>query len=180
MGADARFGSIDSLAGVRPELQATISRARKLVLKELRQFERQFPERQGLIHADLHFGNILSAGEELVAIDFDDCGYGFHAYDLAVPMLSLEGMVGREKRKRLPEFEGALISGYSAKKTWDHHDERIFPYLIAARRLAMLGWLSSRRDLPRLKKLLNRAASDAARSLEHCRDLVWIFRKAAD
>ncbi|HEX5049798.1 MAG TPA: phosphotransferase [Gammaproteobacteria bacterium] len=179
VGAGARFGSVDSLAGIRPELQAAITRARKRVLQELREFERRFPQRQGLIHADLHFGNILSAGGRLLAIDFDDCGHGFHAYDLAVPLLSAEGMVGNERRARLPELEDALILGYSSKKTWDRHDERVFPYFIAARRLAMLGWLSSRRDHPKLKKLLKRAAAKAVRSLQR-RGLAGLLQKVAD
>jgi Ser/Thr protein kinase RdoA (MazF antagonist) len=179
VGARARFGSIDSLAGVPSELQAAISRARKRVVQELREFERRFPRRQGLIHADLHFGNILSAGGEILPIDFDDCGYGFHAYDLAVPLLSAEGMAGNERRARLRELEDALISGYSSKKTWDRHDERVFPYFIAARRLAMLGWLSSRRDNPRLKSLLKRAVTKAVRSLKR-HGLGGLFREGVD
>lgn len=40
----------------------------------------------GLIHADLHGGNLLMHDESWTAIDFDDCGYGAFAFDLAMPI----------------------------------------------------------------------------------------------
>ena len=39
----------------------------------------------GLIHADLHHGNLL-LHDSLTAIDFDDCAYGSYAFDLAMPI----------------------------------------------------------------------------------------------
>lgn len=166
VGEKPTFGSIDSLAGIRPKQQETISRARKLVLKKLQRFEKKFPERQGLIHADLHFGNILSIDNSLGAIDFDDCGYGFHSYDLVIPLLSVERILGERKSNRLSEYKDALISGYQTKKKWDANDEKIFPYLFTARRLAMLGWFNSRSDNPRLKAHLKSAVDNGLRHLK--------------
>ena len=40
----------------------------------------------GLIHADLHHGNLLLHDDSLTAIDFDDCAYGSYAFDLAMPI----------------------------------------------------------------------------------------------
>lgn len=40
----------------------------------------------GLIHADLHHGNLLLHGENWTAIDFDDCAYGAYAFDFAMPL----------------------------------------------------------------------------------------------
>lgn len=165
VGERPSFGSIDSLAGIRPKQQEAISRARILVLKKLRRFEKDFPQKQGLIHADLHFGNILSIGKSLGAIDFDDCGYGFHSYDLVIPLLSVERLLGERKSNRLSEYKNALISGYQTKKKWDADDERIFPYLFTARRLAMLGWLNSRSDNPRLKAQLRSAVDNGLKHL---------------
>lgn len=152
MGSKPKFGSIDLLDGVSTKQQKIISQARKFVFAKLQQFEKKFPERQGLIHADLHFGNILTVGENLGAIDFDDCGFGFHAYDLVIPLISAQGILGEKGQNLLPEFKDALISGYLTGQSWDHNDEKIFPYLIAARRLTMLGWLNSRADNPKLRK----------------------------
>jgi len=148
VGVKPKFSSIDKLADVSRKQQEIITRARKLVFKKLRSFEKKFPERMGLIHADLHFGNILKIGSGLGAIDFDDCGYGFHAYDLAIPLYSVEHILSEKQQKRIPEYKEALIAGYTSKKTWDRSDEELFPYLLSARRLCMLGWLNSRSDNP--------------------------------
>ncbi len=39
----------------------------------------------GLVHSDLHHGNLIVDDGSLVAIDFDDCNYNWFAYDLAMP-----------------------------------------------------------------------------------------------
>ncbi|GIS21109.1 MAG: hypothetical protein CM15mP120_30250 [Pseudomonadota bacterium] len=38
----------------------------------------------GMIHADLHANNVLRNNGQLYVIDFDDAGFGWHAFDLAV------------------------------------------------------------------------------------------------
>lgn len=40
-----------------------------------------------VIHADLHSFNLLVHGSSLSVTDFDDAGFGWHAYDLAVALL---------------------------------------------------------------------------------------------
>lgn len=40
----------------------------------------------GLIHADLHSGNLLVHEDAVTAVDFDDCGYGSYAFDVAMPL----------------------------------------------------------------------------------------------
>ncbi len=122
--------------------------------------------RQGLIHADLHFGNILLVGENLGTIDFDDCGHGFHAYDLVIPILSVEGILGEKKCDRIPEYRDALFSGYSSKRKWDKADAAIYPHLTTARKLLMLGWLNSRSDNPRLRKHMPAALERALKYLK--------------
>ena len=164
LGLNAKFGSIESLAGVSPKNQKTISKARRLVWNKLRRFEKEFPRRLGLIHADLHFGNVLGAGENIGVIDFDDCGFGFHAYDLAVSLSSVENALGPKNMEKFPKFKAALLSGYTHEARWDADDEMILPYLMTARKLVMLGWLNSRSDNPRLKK---RLAGAVKRALQH-------------
>ena len=44
----------------------------------------------GLIHADLHYENFLFHDGVARAIDFDDCGWGFYLYDVAVTLWELE------------------------------------------------------------------------------------------
>ena len=48
------------------------------------------PAGYGLLHGDLHQENFLfTAGGRVAAIDFDDCGAGHDAYDLAIPVAEL-------------------------------------------------------------------------------------------
>ena len=42
------------------------------------------PEQFGMIHSDLHFGNIINNGENYAIIDFGDCRMGYYLLDLAV------------------------------------------------------------------------------------------------
>jgi Ser/Thr protein kinase RdoA (MazF antagonist) len=41
-------------------------------------------EGYGLIHQDAHAGNFFVHGDEIILFDFDDCVYGWFAYDIAV------------------------------------------------------------------------------------------------
>jgi Ser/Thr protein kinase RdoA (MazF antagonist) len=153
VGPGAKFGTIDHLPGTDKRKQTKITRARKLVYAKLRAFERRFPERQSLIHADLHFGNFVRSPRGLGAIDFDDCGFGFHAYDLAVPLTHLENMCAKEPKRYWRLFE-TIQEGYAAHAAWDEHDRAILPFMVAARRLLMLGWICSRQDNPRFRSVL--------------------------
>jgi Ser/Thr protein kinase RdoA (MazF antagonist) len=161
VGSKAKFGSIDKLAGISLKQQNTLAQARKSLFKKLQQFEKKYPQRMGLIHADLHFGNIVSNGKSLGAIDFDDCGYGFFAYDLVIPYLSVKNTLGEKKKHLIAEYKKALFDGYKTKRKWDKHDEAIFEHLITARKLLMLGWLNSRSDNPKLRKHLKGAVKNA-------------------
>jgi Ser/Thr protein kinase RdoA (MazF antagonist) len=65
------------------------------------------PDVYGLIHADLGTkGNVLFYGGEARAIDFDDGGFGYWIYDLAVPLCDWEG------EDVWFAYKGALLEGY--------------------------------------------------------------------
>jgi len=62
----------------------------------------------GLIHADLGTkGNVLFHGGEARAIDFDDAGFGYWMYDLAMPLSDWEG------EDVWPAYREALLKGYT-------------------------------------------------------------------
>lgn len=168
VGTNPKFGSIDKLPNVSPHEQKILTAARKLIFKKLKAFGKKYPQRMGLIHADLHFGNIVSNRKKLAAIDFDDCGYGFFAHDLVTPYVSVENSLSKKKAHLLPQYQKALIEGYKSKRKWDKNDEEIFRHLITARKLMMLGWLNSRSDNPRLKKYLKGAVKNVLEHLKNC------------
>ena len=79
VGTNPKFGSLNTLQSVTPKQQKAITKARQTVFKKLKQFEQKYPKRQGLIHADLHLGNVLLVNNKIWAIDFDECGHVFLA-----------------------------------------------------------------------------------------------------
>lgn len=71
------------------------------------------PASYGLIHGDLHFGNVVFAEGQPRAIDFGLCGYGFYMYDLTAALLELSA----EQRR-------SLIQGYSSVRALEPDYER--------------------------------------------------------
>src|SRR4051794_7489995 len=94
----------------------------------------------GLIHADLHQENVLHVGTTAGAIDFDDCGWGFHLYDLAVPLSELTA------RPRYPELRKALLEGYAARRTLAPDADAHIDAFIVLRGLQLLVWVLESRE----------------------------------
>jgi len=166
VGSNPKFGVIDHLSGVSSQEQRIITQARKKVFSKLKSFEKKFPDRQGLIHADLHFGNFLFQKGHLGAIDFDDCGLGFYGYDLAIPVNALDYIIKTTQKKNGPKLINSIYEGYASVMPFDSNDQNMTAYFIAARKLCMLGWLQSRSDNPRLKKHLKDAVKKAVKSFK--------------
>jgi Ser/Thr protein kinase RdoA (MazF antagonist) len=61
----------------------------------------------GLIHADLHLDNALFWRDEVRVIDFDDSGFGYWLYDIAVALWELR------QRSDYEQFRAALLDGYT-------------------------------------------------------------------
>jgi Ser/Thr protein kinase RdoA (MazF antagonist) len=97
-------------------------------------------ETWGLLHADLHLGNILFAGHEARAIDFDDCGYGPWIYDFAVTLAD------HWDRPDWPELRHALLDGYAEERPLP--DVRHLELMACARLVSVSLWLS---DLARTR-----------------------------
>ncbi len=104
----------------------------------------------GLIHADLHAGNVLAHQGTLGGIDFDDCGPGWFAYEMAVaigPPFDMESYW-----QRFAWF----------RETYEQHlpiDVRTVAAqecFVVTRRLSMVGWIGTRSDNPRLAALAPR------------------------
>lgn len=96
------------------------------------------PERFGLIHGDLRVANLLDDGERLAVIDFDDCGFGWFAYDFAAAISF------HEDDEAIPALQAAWLRGYRTVEPFDAEDEAMLPTMIMARRLLLTAWLASR------------------------------------
>ena len=79
-------------------------------------------------------------GDRLTAIDFDDCGFGWWAYDLASALSFIE------TDPRLPDLIAQWCEGYARIATLRSKDRAMIPSLIFLRRVLLTGWLASRAD----------------------------------
>ncbi|HEX3127501.1 MAG TPA: phosphotransferase [Thermoanaerobaculia bacterium] len=89
----------------------------------------------GFIHGDLHQWNYLFHGNEVRAIDFDDCGWGYYAYDMAVPLSYLED------QKTFPALQEAFLAGYQQIRPLPRRFADYLDVFLAARILVMLPWI---------------------------------------
>jgi Ser/Thr protein kinase RdoA (MazF antagonist) len=95
----------------------------------------------GLIHADLHCENILVTGDSIAPIDFDDAGFGWHMYDLAVILFA------ERDRPQFEAFKDAVLDGYQALRPLSKTDLRMLPLFILLRAMVLIGWLNQRPEL---------------------------------
>ncbi len=79
------------------------------------------PDDYGLIHDDLHFANFLILpGGQLAIIDFDDCGYGWYAIDVAMALFDVLVLYNpgneADKTQFAHHFMENYLSGYHQEK----------------------------------------------------------------
>jgi Ser/Thr protein kinase RdoA (MazF antagonist) len=111
-----------------------------------------------LIHADLHPGNVLIDGPCAAVIDFDDAGFGWHLYDLAVALVSYQD------HPCFATFRDACVSGYRSVRLLADADLALLPMFLLIRDLAQLGWFHQRPELPRdamIRRIKERVLANA-------------------
>lgn len=113
----------------------------------------------GIIHADLHHGNLLFESENVHAIDFDDCGWGHFLYDLAVTQWYLQA------RPDFAELCQAHIDGYRAVRSLPDEQIALLPTFRAARTLLMAVYMAGRADNPKLRDRAPQFVAHCARVL---------------
>ncbi len=112
-----------------------IEAARATVRERLRALPRT-PDRYGLVHGDLAFDNVLVRADGTpVIIDFDDCGWSWYPWELAVALFPFDGEAGFDERR------DALVRGYRAVAPLPDDVLAELPTFVMARRLVTLGWL---------------------------------------
>jgi Ser/Thr protein kinase RdoA (MazF antagonist) len=101
-----------------------------------------------LIHSDLHPQNIVLSADGLAVIDFDDSGFGWHVYELAVALFRTQG------RTHYEASEAALIARYRQQRTLSEAARRLLPMFILVLGLAVLGWANARPELDLASRML--------------------------
>lgn len=121
----------DMLLGARDRLHAALTRYGK-------------PGRTfSLIHADLHPRNVLIDGARAAVIDFDDAGFGWHQYDLAVALVTYQD------HRDFGLFRDACIAGYRSVRALADADLALLPMFLLIRDMVQMGWFHQRPELPR-------------------------------
>jgi Ser/Thr protein kinase RdoA (MazF antagonist) len=169
LGREAKLGSLFDLKGVLSSGDySELEKCRRMVHAHIAKYQKRNPHKMSLIHADLHFGNILWECGTVKPIDFDDCGLGFQPMDLAVTLISSSNLFKDKGIKQSRLATEALFEGYSRHLNLSNEDLATIPYFVLTRKLAMVGWLYQRRDNPRLLSHFNKTIKGN----------IQVFRKA--
>jgi Ser/Thr protein kinase RdoA (MazF antagonist) len=99
------------------------------------------PGMWSLIHADMHPGNILVADDRLAIIDFDDAGFGWHHYDIAVALFHERGQSDEALT------EDAFLRGYRAVRPFAEAAAALIPLFSLVRGMTLIGWYHQRPEI---------------------------------
>lgn len=139
LGQKPHWGHWRQAQGLDAEGEALLARATEALAARLDAYGTG-PETFGLIHADLRLANLMVDGDQLHAIDFDDCGFGWWAYDLASALSFIE------TDPRLPDLIAHWVEGYTRIAPLRPEDCAMIPSLIFLRRVLLTAWLATRAD----------------------------------
>ena len=81
--------------------------------------------------------NVLVLGDDVRAIDFDDCGAGWFMYDFATTISFIE------EHPMVPEWRASWLEGYRSAGTLSAEDEAELDTFVMLRRLMLLCWVGS-------------------------------------
>lgn len=114
----------------------------------------------GLIHSDLHLGNVLFAADRVNVIDFDDCGFGHYLNDLAITLWYLRG------RPDFEAYRAALLRGYErGGGVISAENGALLDTLNASRTVLMALYIAGRTDHPRFRDFAPRYTRALAKDL---------------
>ena len=140
VGEHPHWGDPIALGSWSDELTELLQAARGRVRERLEAFGTG-PERFGLVHADLAFDNVLMRPDQPpVLIDFDDCGWSWYLWELAVALAPFDGTPAFDTRR------DALVDGYRSRWPLPEEDLAELPTFVMARRLVSLGWVFTHAD----------------------------------
>jgi Ser/Thr protein kinase RdoA (MazF antagonist) len=134
------WGRFWDIAELTVEQRQTLIEARDWIRAQLSEYGKDRGT-YSMIHADLHSANVLVHGDRVHVIDFDDAGFGWHQYDLAVALFDYATS---------PDYwpaRDALIAGYRSQRLISEEDLALLPLFMLVRTVASLGWLNDRPEV---------------------------------
>ena len=112
----------------------------RIVLKGLLDQVGKKSSNYGLIHADFLPENVLADGDELRLIDFDDCGYGWHMFEMATSLFP------QISQPYFDELVVAYVEGYRSRRDFSKEELKLLPAFMMIRGFAYIGWLMTRSE----------------------------------
>jgi Ser/Thr protein kinase RdoA (MazF antagonist) len=92
----------------------------------------------GVIHGDLLPQNILVHDSVLSPIDFDDCAFGYHLYDISVALINVSA------EANFPEILDSFVREYRKHRDFSDQMLQTLPLFILIRQFMQIGWFNSR------------------------------------
>ena len=120
----------------------------------------------GMIHADLHSQNVLIQGKSLSVIDFDDSGFGWYGFDLAVAIWDRLDFTATGCHFDIAYK--SLIRGYIEERPNAKDIIETIPTFLLMRTLMIIRWIEDRPEsgYEAFIPVLIQASIDQAKQLE--------------
>ena len=141
VGRAPHWGDWRAGLGLTAEGRAVLERAAGTLERRLAAYG-DGPERFGLIHADLRLANLLVRDGRIAVIDFDDCGFGWFAFDFAAAVSFIE------TDPMIPDLKAAWAEGYRSVAPLDAETEAMLDDFVMLRRLQLTAWIASHAETP--------------------------------
>ncbi len=154
-GAPAKWGDWRAAPHVNASIRGLLEAAQTAVETALQRYGKT-ADRYGLIHADMRLANLLINDQAIHLIDFDDCGFGWFMYDFAASISFIED------DPQIPQLQAAWLCGYRKHRPLRVADETQLQTLIMLRRLALLAWIGSHREVPTAQEVAPHFAAGSA------------------
>lgn len=140
-----RFWEHDALTA--PE-RRTLLEARALIYQTLINYGRD-SSTFSMIHGDLHLDNLVVNDEDLTVIDFDDAGFGWHQYDMAVALYHLHpgDLADTDATVDLANVDRAFFDSYRATRAITDEALSLVPMFRLIRGMVIIGWKHHRPEV---------------------------------
>jgi Ser/Thr protein kinase RdoA (MazF antagonist) len=146
IGSKPFWGPFWTMPGLSAEQIDLIERACVRAALDLADFG-QSPDRYSLIHADFVPENLLYDGQGVSLIDFDDCGFGWHMFELATALFFTLHQPNYEA------LRASLLRGYRQVRALPEAHEAHLPLFLFLRGTTYLGWIQTRSETQTAKEM---------------------------
>lgn len=136
LGERPHWGHWQNGMGTTPEIHAIFQETVDLIADRLNQFGKS-SDRFNLVHGDMRLANLLTDGNTVKVIDFDDCGFSWLLYDCATTVSFFE------QAPEVGDLLKAWVRGYRRIGSLSAEDEAEIGTFVMLRRLLLVAWIGS-------------------------------------